>query len=250
MSEQYICKVPEFIAVIKDNKGFWVSVVAASITFLAVLIALFQERIKEFFRTAKFDVKINLSPPDCHQIALTNATGAHACNSIYIRFRVQHLKGNSAENVEIMLTNFWKIDNDGNREVVHEFLPMNLIWSHFQPRRVDVRIPRKLFRHCDFGYFAPINDDGSVVLKLDTMVQPNAVAGGGVPNIILPGKYEFEITLSGDNARPMVKRWLLEFGENWSEDESEMLESIKIDEQSIINHSLFSRLMSGRLRVR
>jgi len=233
MNDQFFIEAPKYIPVLTDDRGFWISVTLAAITFLAVLVALFQEKIKDHFRTAKLDMKINLSPPDCHQIALTNSqNGSFISNSIYIRLKVEHIEGDTAENVEIMLSNFWKIVGD-NKHIIKEFLPMNLVWSHFQPRRTEIRVPRKLFRHCDFGYFVPFNDDQGTILKLDTMVQPNPVAGGGLPNIIQPGKYEFELMLSGDNVKPLTKRWQLEFGRNWIEDESKMLESIKIIEGSV-----------------
>ena len=230
--EQAIAKAPEYIAVLHDGKwNIIISIVAAFITLLAVLVALFQEKIRDYFKTAILGVKINLSPPDCHQIMLSGPDGTHACNSIYIRLKTTHLKGNSAENVEVMLSNFWKINDDDTREVLREFLPMNLVWSHFQPRKTELRIPKKLFRHCDFGYFAPIGHGGETTLKLDTMVQPNPVAGGGLPNVIKPGDYEFEIMVSGDNIKPITKKWHLIFDGTWSEDEQEMLsEHIRIDE--------------------
>lgn len=231
MTDQVITKAPEYISILTDSRGFYISIIAAAITFLAVVVALFQEKIKDFFRMAKLDVKINLEPPDCHQIALTDPrNGSTICNSIYIRFKVQHLSGNSAENVELMLSNFRRVNSDGSKEVVREFLPMNLVWSHFQPQKTEVRIPKNLFRHCDFGYFRPFTINNGTILKLDMMVQPNPVAGGGLPNVILPGKYNFEVMISGNNVKPLMKRWRLEFGRAWSEDEPEMLGRIKIVE--------------------
>jgi hypothetical protein len=191
-------------------------------TFLAILVALFQERIKEFFTKAQLNMVINLSPPDCHQIMLVNAeTGEYMTRSIYIRIKVDHIGGNTAENVEVMAANLWQVMNDGSKTVRKSFLPMNLIWSHFQPRRTTVRIPVGSFRHCDFGYFSPFNRE--TVLKLDTMVNPNFVADDELPNIIYPGIYEFELLLTADNASPVRKRWNLVFDSEWSDDESEML---------------------------
>lgn len=234
MSETLITEVPKYITVLVDNKGFWVQVSLAVITLVAVLVALFQEKIKEWFNQSVLDMKINLNPPDCHQIALSNPeTGQSICSSIYIRIRVEHIKGSAAENCEIMALKFWKITRNGQKEEVQSFLPMNLIWSHFQPRTINTRIAKKLFHHCDFGFFAPFNEGNRTILKLDTMVQPNLVASGEYPNVFQPGKYEFELLLSGDNAKPLKKKWLLEFDENWTEDEQEMLtRHIKFEEIS------------------
>ena len=223
---------PKYFYLISDNKEFLINIVLASITFLAVLVALFQERIRQYFNSAKLDMKINLVPPDCHKISLTNGTtGQHLCNSIYIRIRISNVNSPSAENAEVILSNFWEITSENNKKVLEKFLPMNLVWSHFQPRTHVIKIPKGISRHCDFGYFAPIGEQGNVWLKLDTITQPNPVAGGEIPNIIKQGKYVFELLISGDNVVPQRKTWQLEFDGLWSEDEKEMLDKhIKIKE--------------------
>jgi hypothetical protein len=206
------------------------TIILAIVTFFAVIVALFQEKIKDFFLKAKLEMKIILSPPDTHQIALTDQSGRLISKCIYIRIRVTHLKGKSAEDVEIMVSNFWQIIN-GKKIRVKEFLPMNLKWSHFQSftiPAINIRIPRGLFRHCDFGRIQP---KASIpVLILDTMVQPNPVADDLIPNQFFPGKYEFELLLSGSNTKLIKKRWIIEFDNYWSDDEREMLKHIHIQE--------------------
>lgn len=231
MSSQIITEAPKYIPVLLDEKGFWVQVALALITFLAVIVAIFQEKIREIFNRSKLNMTIILSPPDCHKIALTNPeTGALLANSIYIRIRVKYLRGDAAENCEVMALKFWTINEDGSKEEKTDFLPLNLVWSHFQPRRINTRIGKKMFRHCDFGFFAPL-DHGQVILKLDTMVNPNPTSSGNLPNVIRPGVYEFELLLSGDNVEPFTKKWKLEFDGRWVEDEHTMLtEHIKIEE--------------------
>ena len=86
-----------------------------------------------------------------------------------------------------------------------------------------------MFRHCDFGHIAPDNEKGSMLL-IDTLVQPNRVGDGGWPNVIDPGKYQFELLLSGDNVKIVRKRWEIEFRE-WSEIEADMLNRcVKLEE--------------------
>lgn len=223
MDKSVIEQAPKIIPVLTDPIGLWIQIVLAVITLFAVLVALFQEKLKSLFNQASLDLKINQQPPDCHQIDLTNSqTGQLLCKSIYIRIKISNNSKNTANNTEIMLSSFWKINKNGERKVIKHFLPMNLVWSHFQPRRTTVHIPKDLFRHCDFGYFAPLNN-GKTMLKLDTMVQPNCVSGGIVPNILKPGDYEFELLLSGDNVKPQKKRWKLSFDGTWSNHEPAML---------------------------
>lgn len=201
------------------------------------LLTFFYDRYKN--RRAKVSMAINTAPPDCHQIALTNSsTGEFASWCIYIRIRVEHINGNSAEDVEIVVSNFWNIDENGTRSVRRAFLPMNLKWSHFEGKKRS--IPRGIFRHCDFGSFRPkFTNNTRTVLLLDTAVQPNIVSEGEIPNVIEPGKYEFELILSGVNTNFIRKRWVLEFDENWTENESEMLNNhISIKERKMYNFLL------------
>jgi hypothetical protein len=72
--------------------------------------------------------------------------------------------------------------------------------------------------------------DGRCVFMFSTLVTPNPVGGSTIPpNILLPGKYEFELVLAGDNVKPRRHRWRLEFPPNWSEDEQRMLSQIAVE---------------------
>ncbi|MBP9772471.1 MAG: hypothetical protein KBD26_01430 [Candidatus Pacebacteria bacterium] len=203
------------------NNDFLVNLVLACITLLAVLVALFQEKIKNYFSRAKVKFEINLIPPDCHQITLSDLnSGKHISNCIYIRICVIHLKGATAKNVEVIISNFWEIDNYGTRKISKKFIPMNLIWSHFRTQLIQ--IPNGIFRYCDLGYIAPMAAKNTY-LKLDTITQPGMVSGGEFPNIFKAGKYEFELVLTGDNVQPKTQCWSLDFDGVWVENENEML---------------------------
>ena len=208
---------------------------------LVALSTFFYDRYKN--RRARVSMVINTAPPDCHQIELTDSnTGKFVSKCIYIRIRVEHRRGNSAEDVEIIVSNLWTINEDGKRIVKKSFLPMNLLWSHFDGKKRS--IPVGLFRHCDFGSFRPkFTNNTYTVLRLDTAVQPNRVSGGAIPNVIEPGKYEFELVLSGKNSNVIRKRWLLKFSEDWSDVENEMLrDHISIKERKFYNFLLNYRL--------
>lgn len=223
---EVITTAPNIIPVLTDPANLLVSIVLAAVTFGALLVALFQEKIKGWFNRARLDMEINLVPPDCHQIDLNDPRGAFICKSLYIRIRVSHKNGIAGENIEIMPVSFSSVSGAGEVNKLDYFLPINLAWSHFQPRTSVMRVPVGLFRHCDFGHFIK-SSDGSSLFILDTMIQPNRVAGGEIPNVIKPGKYIFELLLSGDNVKPLIKKWELEFSQ-WSDDEARMLKGVKI----------------------
>lgn len=230
MDDVIIKQAPNIIPVLTDPANLWVSVGLAVVTFLALVVALFQERIRKYWNRAVLDMEINLIPPDCHQISLLNQQGEIVGQTIYIRIKVLHKSGSAGENVEIMPIHFWRVDENNKLSVLKYFLPISLVWSHFQPRTNTIRVPVSLFRHCDFGHFLKSQNGDKAILLLDTMVQPNPVADGEIPNVIKPGKFHFELLLSGDNVKSLRKKWEIEF-DKWSDNESEMLNSnIKIKE--------------------
>lgn len=227
---EIIKQAPQIIPVLTDPANLWVSVGLAVVTFFALVVALFQERIRKYWNRAVLDMEINLIPPDCHQISLSNQQGEIVGQTIYIRIKVLHKNGSAGENVEIIPIHFWRVGENNKLSELKYFLPISLVWSHFQPRTNTIRVPVSLFRHCDFGHFLKSQNGNKAILLLDTMVQPNPVADGEIPNVIKPGKYQFELLLSGDNVKALRKKWEIEF-KNWSDDESVMLNSnIKLRE--------------------
>ena len=222
MNEFFLHHGPRYIYLLADNKEFLVNVTLAILTFLVVIAAFLQEKIRRMFSGAVLDMKINLVPPDTHQIDITSPDGSNRRKSIYIRVKVEHIKGAAGENVEIIPISFCKVDELNIPRPVTYFLPISLVWSHFQPRTNIIRVPVGLFRHCDFGHIIELRPQNGPILILDTMVQPNPVSGGDIPNIFMPGKYQFELLLSGDNVRFLKKKWEIELL-GWSDNESIML---------------------------
>lgn len=240
MSQELICKAPEYIGVVTCGKEFIVSTILAGLTLVAVTAAVLHEWLRQIFTRCKLQLRIDTVPPDTHQIELIHygqqmlstglplviETGSE--KTIYVRAKITHIKGSAGENTEVYVSAFRNLCENGQLSDVPNFLPMNLVWSHFQPRTNVIRVPKKLFRHCDFGHF--VNENGEAVFKLDTIVEPNVIASGERPNNFKGGKYQFELLMSGDNVIPEKKTFNLEFSGDWSDDEQEMLDDICIEE--------------------
>lgn len=226
MDKAVIEQAPKIIPILTDSNGLLVQVVLTIVTGAAVLVALFQERIKDWFNKANLSVEIRPTPPDCHQIDLTDQqTGKFVSKCIYIRIRVTNESKNKlAKNIEIIASNLWKLQGK-KKEIVKWFFPMNLVWAHNHP--ITVTIPSKSFRLCDLGAFRPLFD-GNTRFRFDTMVQPNPVSDGHIPNIIESGKYLLEVITSGENVKPETIYWEIEFKQDWSDSEEEMLKRISI----------------------
>lgn len=205
-----------------DNKIFWVNAVLALITLCAVIVALFQERLKRFFNRAKLKIEIIPSPPDCHQIQLTTTDGT-SLKSLYLRLRITNIGSTAAENVEIIPVQVKKMRDDGSWAIVGTFLPISLVWSHFAPATNVIRVPVGLFRHCDLGYLVKKEPSQDAMLLVTSITQPNQVAGNQYPNIFLPGTYRFKLLLSGDNVVPISKELEISFSQ-WDDNETIMLQ--------------------------
>lgn len=222
MDKQILSQAPQVINIVKDNREFALSVASIIVTFLAVLVALFQEKIKNLFGRSKINFEIRPESPDCHVIEISDGNGERSCDGYYIRIRVSHQDDYfgvpSAKNVEVILNRVWDVFEDGTKEIRDTFLPLPLIWSHFSPRKTNIDIPRDSFRHCDLGYIMipPVkNVDLNPMLFLDTMVKPNIVENEDYPWILPYGAYEFEFIVVGDNIKSRTERWLIDFGDSW-----------------------------------
>ncbi|HBM46191.1 MAG: hypothetical protein UT05_C0003G0037 [Parcubacteria group bacterium GW2011_GWF2_38_76] len=200
----------------------WATIGTFSAIIVALLIALFQDRIRELWNRAELEIKISMTPPDCHKIGLHGQNGNFIQNCIYLRARVTNVGRKPAENTEIMISKLWEIDELGNEKIVETFLPMNLAWSHY--RTNNIRIPAGVFRHCDIGDIRDLIHHTETQMRFDIIVQPYRVDGDKYPNIVSSGKYKFELITSADNAISSQSLWELEFDKVWVEDEKEMLE--------------------------
>lgn len=218
----------EFIKIIIESpvtkEANWLQILSTLVTFIAVMVALFQEKIKKWFNQASIVPSILLSAPDCHQIDLTTQQGVYVGKAIYTRIRLTHLKGQSGKNIEVILSKVEKKSTNGEWKIDKHFLPMNLRWSHTHPQVIT--IPPNSFRHCDLGSFRQISMINQ--FQIDTIVQPNAVSGGRIPNVLPPGEYRLETLLTGENVKPIITQWLLKFTPSWSNDESVMFKKITL----------------------
>jgi hypothetical protein len=222
--------------------GFWTwdgwnalvaigTIALAVMTLLIAAVAVYQEPLRRRFLRARVRMTILLEPPDAHMIdGIDPRLGKFLAKLLYIRIRVTHVGGSAAENVEIMANGLWKRRSANEWEPVKTFLPLGLTWSHV--RVSTMRVPAGIFRHCDLGFLSSLNPERKPTFRFDLIVQPNAVAGGVLPNELDPGEYLFELVLVGDNVKRITKRWRFKFSGPWSDDETTMLSRIELEETS------------------
>lgn len=133
---------------------FWAGVEAIGtllgvmVTSVAVIVALFGEGIRAWFRRPRLRILVESGPPDLVRIptkretqhlvpqksgppALVKTTTA-AADTYYLRVRVKNTGQARAESVEVFAARLLR-QSDGKFEEVSDFLPMTLKWAHRGP---------------------------------------------------------------------------------------------------------------------
>jgi len=143
------------------------------------------------------------------------------------RFRVEHIKGGNAKNVEIFVSKIWNTClGDENKNPFENFYPSNLLWSgNTNAQTIKADFAPRVARFCDFGVYAP---DGTVeniwMLKLRMPNCEGEPAYNKFSNCLYPGKYQIELLISGENVEPTTSQWTLTISGGWNMNEKEMFE--------------------------
>jgi hypothetical protein len=213
--------------------------VAASATFLAVLVALFKDEVLRAIRRPLLEPSIQLTPPDCQKTQLTYqifspVLTTRRVDCYYLRLWIENLGKMRAEKVQVFLARLHKRKADGLFAVVDDFLPMNLRWAHAQsvPNGVEIYadgISPKMGKHCDLGhvidpaYQAEVGGDlasvpsGKAIMALDLEVQPNTKS-----HLIGPGTYRLDLRVAAANSTPVERTIELTITGDWFVDQERM----------------------------
>jgi hypothetical protein len=76
------------------------NIVLACVAVLALLVALFQERLRQWLSRTRLSMAIQGEMPDTVMIQMTDPQGHSVGKSVWVRVRVTHEHGPPAENVE------------------------------------------------------------------------------------------------------------------------------------------------------
>ena len=117
----------------------------------ALFIAIFHEQLTRFFWHPTLEIRFENQPPDSNLMPVTNLqTGAQA-TCYYFRIRVYNTGNASAETVEVFIEEIRRRGADGTIDRWQNFLPLNLVWSHYLKPYFPT-IPPKVYKHCDLGH--------------------------------------------------------------------------------------------------
>lgn len=204
----------------------WISSnVAATV---ALLIAVFSERLKRLFWHPKLDVQCTCTPPDCLKTSVTipgvpPQVISRPC--YYFRIRVGNVGCSSAENVEVIAEELYDRRANGQFEKRRDFQALNLLWAHYGKPRFDA-IPPGVYRHCDLGHVVldiyprpkTHQPEGRLeTFDFDFVVHPNTGQSR-----LQPGTYRLRIAAVASNARIVRRTVELVFSGQWHNDEATM----------------------------
>jgi len=210
-----------------DWSTFWTAS-GVIVALLLGIVGIFQDWVRSLFKKPSLNISIKVAPPDCHKTSFYRSDiDRKVSDTYYFRFRVENSGSSVAEEVEAMVTELYRKENN-NYAKIESFLPLNLVWSHYRQITMP-KIQPRLFKHLDFGfilqtnaeYLARFNIQSSkkVFFELDVAVRPNTGS-----HILLPGEYKIKIIFAGNNLEPMEKLYHLIIADDWSDDEKKMLE--------------------------
>lgn len=205
------------------------AIATALAVVVALVIAIWGDDMKAWFRKPLLTLSIRPHAPDCHKIMTTgfNPQGWFALQymSYFMRFAIGNDGRTAAKNVVVRALKLWCRAANGTYTEDPYFLPMNLIWSHSstqtQPQGsvIASRIDPQLPRHCDLGH---VDEGGGGLLTFCTEVKPNEVAPNVWPTVKPAGHYRLSVAVVADNAD--TRYYLVEIGWDgqWRDNETEM----------------------------
>jgi hypothetical protein len=208
----------------------WASV---TMTFLAVLVALFKEDLRLKWRKPKLKAVIRLTPPGCHktEITVTNQQTGEVVDRLpcyYLRIWVENTGNQRAEQVQVFASGLWRKQLDGTFGEQKDFLRMNLLWAHIARPFLDGLSPN-MGQYCDLGRVVhpskasaagdtlPGVPPGKTILALSTEVRPNTKT-----HLLAPGVYQLELKIAASNCKPVSKKVELNVTGEWFDHETPM----------------------------
>ncbi|MCJ7720246.1 MAG: hypothetical protein MUO36_02140 [Candidatus Hadarchaeum sp.] len=210
----------------------WLTAIGTNIAVVAALaIAIFHEHLRRLFWHPTLEIRLDNQPPDCNLIPTNLQTGTQV-DCYYFRIRIHNEGRASAETVEVFIEEIHRRRADGTFGRWQNFLPLNLVWAHYQQPYFP-KIPPKVYKHCDLGHIfdptfrnqIPGEDhpalgefQSQTVMCLALIVRPNSGT-----HLIPPGFYRLTLVAVAANAKVTRRTIEMNLTGQWFPDESRML---------------------------
>jgi hypothetical protein len=216
----------------------WLTAIGTLATSLvAILLALYQEKLRRALYHPTLEVTASVTPPDCLKIPMqridrqTLQIIAEA-QSYYLRIRIRNIGTEPARNVQVYARSLTRIQGDA-RVPIPEFPPMNLAWSNRAHLTSYPLLAPDTDRFCDVAHIIdpPSREifgqeelppfslpPNQTALSFDLEIKPltrTYIQG--------PGVYSLAIEVSAENAKSLRRNLRIELDGRWSDTEATML---------------------------
>ncbi len=201
-----------------QNADILIPIIGACIAFVTSIYALLKDFIISYVNSPRLSIELYpYDKRDCHKTWYRNNSGQFAAWVYYFRIRINNIGWDTAENVEVTLEEVQKNDNK-NYIIDYDFIPINLKWSLWGEKRIELSIPSDTYRHCDLGHleepsYPGATENGLLLFKFDLLFYPNVSRTS-----LLPGDYKVIISATGKNARTTRKTIKIKWDGAWHDD--------------------------------
>lgn len=203
----------------------------AFFTALAVLVALFADKLWKFIDRPKLQITFRLKPPSCHKTGAGNSKTP----VYYFRFIVKNCGKTQAENCEVFLEKIMKKDETGKYNLYKNFTPVNLKWSGIrEPFKRTLYSSKKMY--CDLGkVIHPTRIYKSQYVNVTAEEQSLSKFIFELPEVyysqwdcLIPGKYILTVSVYSKNAKKVTRKFNLTWSGNWEDEDKDMFKELII----------------------
>jgi hypothetical protein len=178
------------------------------LTFIAIVVALFEERIRSWVWKPKLIISIKNESPDCQ--SFIRSMNDWYEGTYLMRIRVWNKGSVEARGVEVFASRIEELDNREWKEL-SSFLPMNLNWSHFGNSTILLKsLPPETYKHCDIVTLS-VFGDGKRRAAVNTFVSPTNRAN----ELVVDKSYRIEIWVSASNAKMQKQKIQFSYSSDW-----------------------------------
>jgi hypothetical protein len=191
----------------------WPSWLTAVGTIALAILAVFQDRIREWLQKPRLDLRITAISPDAVKTPTT--IGDHLFDAYWFRIRISNNGNLSARQVEVLAQQLERRTASGDFEIQPWFQPMNLIWAHVRAPFIEAISPGT-FKFCDLFFVGDpkiyaVNKLGAEHLGGDTGQTTMTFQVISPPfnksHLVSPGIYRLHVVVAANNA-PVLKKTL------------------------------------------
>ncbi|MDO8682340.1 MAG: hypothetical protein Q7N50_02520, partial [Armatimonadota bacterium] len=211
---------------------------------VALAVPYVSELVKRRFYAPELLLEFDQTPPDCHitKLKTINLLGGIPYGEepiYYFRFRVTNNGKSQAKRCEPVVERLSVADASGNFIPYKRYTPVSLIWGSSYPTEfVDINPKRRFYcdlfhipnkkcqeKHSTVAYVNPPdgeNFDLGIILNVKAAFYSQ-------PNRLPPGRYKIDIAIYSENAKTILRSFVISWSGNWRENEENMFREIVVE---------------------